>query len=473
MNIVGRKDELSKLATILQSGRPEFVVLYGRRRVGKTYLINEYFSGVFSFAATGLAKGNIRAQLGVFDDKLQEYGLWFDDDSKSWLEAFRRLKRLLQSDDVARHAATGRRVVFIDEMPWFDTPKSQFLTALEYFWNDWGSKQEDLVLIVCGSATSWIAEKLLESVGGLYNRVTRIIDLQPFTLSECDEYLRQCGLVYTKRQVVEAYMILGGIPFYLNLLDPTMSLAQSVDELCFRRGGQLRNEFQRLFRSLFHGADTHIRIVHNLARRTAGLTASDLRRVDGLGGSTLMKSLRELEQCGFIRRYRDFTKPKNDAIYQLIDPFTLFHLRLIEPGEVDSWLGYLGTPSYIAWSGLAFELVCLHHVEGIKRELGIWGIESSACAWRSKKSTPGAQIDLLIDRRDDVISVCEMKFSREEFVITPAYEKQLRAKLDVFEREANPGKALHLTMITMEGVRHNAQYNAVVQREVRIADLIG
>ncbi|MBR3314778.1 MAG: ATP-binding protein [Atopobiaceae bacterium] len=216
MSIVGRKEEIERLNALMQSGRPEFLVLYGRRRVGKTYLINEYFGGVFSFAATGLAKGGTRAQLGVFDDKLQEYGLWFDEGSKSWLEAFRRLKQLLQSDEVARHESTGRRVVFIDEMPWFDTPRSQFQMALEYFWNDWGSKQKDLVFIVCGSATSWIVDNLLESVGGLYNRVTRIIDLQPLTLSECDAYLRESGLVYTKRQVVEAYMVFGGIPFYLN-----------------------------------------------------------------------------------------------------------------------------------------------------------------------------------------------------------------------------------------------------------------
>ena len=204
----------------------------------------------------------------------------------------------------------------------------------------------------------------------------------------------------------------------------------------------------------------------------AGLTASELRSMEGLCGSALAKPLCQLVQCGFVRRYRDFTKPKNDAIYQLIDPFTLFHLKLMEPGEVSSWMSFLGTGSHGAWSGLAFELVCLHHVEGIKHELGIWGIESSECAWRSKKSTPGAQIDLLIDRADDVISVCEMKFSRGEYAITPAYEKQLRAKLDVFEREAKPGKALHLTMVTMEGTRHNAQYYAVVQREVRLVNLI-
>lgn len=471
MRIVGRKEEVKRLDSIMRSGHPEFVVLYGRRRVGKTFLVSEYFGDAFSFQATGLARGNTRAQLGVFDDKLQDHGLQFQDSSRNWLEAFRRLRQLLQDEVVTRHAETGRRVVFIDEMPWFDTPKSQFLVALEYFWNDWGSKQEDLVLVVCGSATSWIADKLLESTDGLYNRVTRVIELSPFTLAECAEYLCQNGIVYTKRQVVETYMVFGGIPYYLNLLDCDKSLAQSVDGLCFRRGGQLRSEFRRMYSSLFRDAEAHMRVVRALAGRKAGLTATDLRKDEALGGSALTKALRELDQCGFIRRYRDFTRPKNDAIYQLIDPFSLFHLQFMESGTVESWMGHVGTPSHNAWAGLAFELVCLHHAEEIKRELGIWGIESSVCAWRSKHSVPGAQIDLLIDRADGVISVCEMKYVRGEFVVGSAYEAELRRKLDVFEREAKPGKALHLTMVTMDGASHNEHYNAIVQREVRVRNM--
>ena len=471
MTLIGRSKEQNEIRGFLGSGKAEFVVVYGRRRVGKTYLVSEFFHDRFSFHATGLSAGRMAEQLSAFDVKLAEYGLEIDGPSKSWIEAFTRLKALLSRSNVTRDGEHGRRIVFIDEMPWFDTPKSGFKAALEFFWNDWASRQSDLMLIVCGSATSWVAKNLLESKGGFYNRVTRIMDLQPLTPNECRNFFESKGITFTPEQLVECSMIFGGIPFYLDLLDRSKSLAQNVDDLCFG-GGQLHREFERVFSTLFKHPEAYMKVVRALSGKRAGMTRKDLRKIRGFEGSRLTTVLDDLEKCGFVRRYRDFAKHTRDSLYQLVDPFTLFHLRFIEPGRIDSWVKYVGSPGYNAWCGIAFEMFCLNNIELIKGALGISGIQTGVCAWRSKEHNPGAQIDLLIDRADNVVNVCEMKFSRSEFSINAGYERDLRNKVEAFEQETNPRKALHLTMITMNGVKRNAHSDSIVQNEVRIADLI-
>ena len=470
MKIVGRQEEQRKLDAILQSGKPEFVVVYGRRRVGKTYLIGEYFGNRFSFRASGLARGTMAEQLFAFGDQLHEHGLPRDESPKTWLEAFSRLKELLASEGVLRHEASGRRVVFIDEMPWLDTPRSGFKTALEYFWNAWGCTQEDLVLIVCGSATSWLVDNLLESAEGLYDRVTRVIDLQPFSLSECQEYYAWANTGYSVRQVVESYMVFGGIPYYLSLQERGMSLAQNVDMLFFRRGGQLAQEFDRLLATLFRRPEPYERVVRCLARTRGGMTRSEVASSTGLGGSTLTKALKRLEQCGFMRSYRDFTKRKKGMVHQLIDPFTLFWLTYVDRGQLDGWVGFVGTPGYYAWAGLSFELVCLQHVAQIKESLGIAGVQTSVAAWRSEESDPAAQIDLLIDRRDDVIDLCEMKYADGPYAMTAADERSIRNKMSAFRTETGTRKAVHPVLVTLDGARHNAHYNSVILGEVTVGD---
>lgn len=471
MNIVGRRLEKDMLARCLDSGRPEFVAVYGRRRVGKTYLIREYFKNNFAFSATGAADGTLTVQLRLFNDSLLEHGGAERKAPGDWFEAFARLRALLEDENVVRDRATGRIVVFLDEISWFDTPKSHFKSALEHFWNSWASANPQVVLIVCGSASSWIIDNLLEDTGGFYNRVTRQVHLQPFTLAECDAFYRSVGVRFTRLQVVESYMVFGGVPHYLNLVDARSSLAQNVDQLCFQRNGQLRDEFHMVYKSLFKHSDKHVGVVRKLAERKGGFTRVELERTRGIGGgSALTKTLRELEQCGFIRKARDYAKRKNGHCYQLVDPFSLFHLRFLDDQELDSWMSNRRAPSYHAWRGNSFELACLSHTAQIKRSLGISGIGSREYAWRSSHSTPGAQIDLLIDRSDGVVNICEMKFSDGEFVIDAAYERELLGKLNAYEREANPGKALHLTMCTTCGIAHNA-HAGVVQREVTADDL--
>ena len=470
MRIIGRRAEKSQLESILSSGKPEFIVVYGRRRVGKTYLVGEYFGNAFAFRASGLARGSMAEQLSAFGNQLREYGSLHEQRPKDWLEAFSWLKALLQGEGSGRHPDSGRRVVFIDEMPWLDTPRSGFKTALEYFWNSWGCTQEDLVLIVCGSATSWLVKNLLMDTGGLYDRVTRVIDLQPFTIAECSEFYEWQGIGYSTRQVVESYMTFGGVPYYLGLQERGQSLAQNIERLVFQRGGQLKPEFDRLYATLFRRPEAYVDAVRALARRHRGMTRNELSAAVGYGGSRLSKVLKDLELCGFTRSYRDFTKPKNDKIHQLIDPFTLFYLSFVEGKRLDGWIGFVGTPAYHTWTGLAFEMLCLTHVDQIKWSLGVAGVQTSACAWRSTDVDPGAQIDLLIDRRDDVINLCEMKYSEGEYAMTARDERSLRNKLAAFRTETGTRKAIHPTLVTLDGAKHNARFNSVVLQEVAVAD---
>ena len=473
MAMVGRERERDELQRYCESTRPEFIVVYGRRRVGKTFLVREYFNYTFAFYATGTVGGNMHDQLRAFHGFLHENGDSHIDVPTDWLEAFSRLRALLEGDKVRRDPACGKRVVFIDEMPWLDTPRSNFKQALDLFWNGWASTQKDLLLIVCGSATSWIIRNLLRSRGGLHNRITGRLHLRPFTLAECEKYYDINGITFSRQEMVEGYMVFGGIPFYLDLIDRRLSLSQNVDRICFAPDGALREEFDELYRSLFKNAERHIAIVRALNQRKAGCSRKEIIEKSGMGaGGTLSKALEELEQCGFIRRYRDFTKRERDAIYQLIDPFTLFYLRFME-GRLEgegAWEAYLGTPGYHAWSGLAFEMTCLLHERQLKQALGIQAIASSTSAWRSSAPGSKAQIDLLIDRADGVVNACEMKYSQAPFVIGKALDAELRGRIADFRAETGTKKAVRLTMVCPYGVRRNKYWGAV-QNEITFEDL--
>lgn len=464
--------EKSILADCLMSKRPEFVALYGRRRVGKTYLIKQYFQEQFSFYATGVAGINTKKQLRVFNEALLQYGSGEKAIPHDWFEAFSRLKKLLSSPDVKRDYQSGKKVVFLDELPWMDTARSDFKSALDYFWNSWASTQDDLLLIVCGSATSWIISNIVMDTGGFYNRITRQIHLMPFTLHECEQLLLSNGVRFSPRQIIECFMIMGGIPYYLNYLKPQYSLAQNIEMLFFQETGPLRNEYGQLFRSLFRNPAHHMSIIEALSGKKSGLTRMELMEQKGLPeGKELTKCLNELEQCGFIRKYTPYPGKKQGSIYQLIDSLTLFHLTWIDSGKTTSWLETINTPTYYAWCGLAFERVCMLHVRQIKNKLGILGVGSEEYSWRSRNSSPGAQIDLLIDRKDDVINLCEIKFSAEEYEIDAAYEKELLHKVEAFRTETGCRKALLLTMVTLNGVRKNV-HSDIVMNEITGEDLL-
>jgi len=462
MKIIGRKAEQEILARCLQSNRPEFLIVYGRRRVGKTYLIREFFRNRFSFYTTGVPNQKTKDQLAYFAESLQNYGDPSDKAPENWLQAFSRLRKLLEADNVKRDPVSGKRIIFLDELPWMDTPRSNFRSALDYFWNVWASAQPDLVLIVCGSATSWIIEHMLDDRGGFYQRITRQIHLMPFSLLECEELLKENGTAMTRRQILQSYMVLGGIPAYLNLLDPRLSMDQNIHTLFFEERGELRYEFDHLYHSLFRNPQKHMAIVRQLAQRRGGFTRVELSDQKEIGnGEPLTKALEELEQCGFIRKYNAFPQKGNGSFFQLIDPFTIFSLHFQHTHQKSDWLSLVHTPEYYAWRGLAFETLCLNHLSQIKDRLGISGIQCDAYSWRSEKSSPGAQIDLLIDRRDDVINLCEMKYTTNPFSLDAEEEQKLLHRLEVFRKETNTSKALHLTLISAEGLIQGAHVGIV------------
>ena len=468
MKLIGREEELHELEEYMHSGKPEFLVVYGRRRVGKTFLIREFFKDDLFFSHTGLANGSTAIQLSEFNKSLRRIRGEMHRDAADWLDAFDCLREHIEC------SGTGRKVLFIDELPWMDSHKSFLLPALEHFWNGWASGRDDIFLIVCGSATSWVIAKLLRDKSGFYGRITGRLFIKPFMLKDCENYYREAGIVFSRYQMVESYMIFGGIPFYLSLMRKELGFTQNVDRLCFREGGAMRSEYDMLYLSLFKNPGGHIAIIEALAKRGAGLSREAVLKGSKLtDGGGFTRAIRELEQCGFIRRYVSFGKTKRDALYQLVDPFSLFHLRFIKDspaGDAPFWSAYTDDGSHRAWTGYAFEQVALSHIGQIKRKLQIGGVLTRQYSWRSTKASPGVQIDLVIDRNDGVINLCEIKYSRDEFEIDAAYERQLQRRIEVFRRETGTKSALHTTFITTYGLVKN-KYAAQIQSVVTMEDL--
>jgi AAA+ ATPase superfamily predicted ATPase len=467
-NIVGREQEQKKLREIFNSKQSEFVAVYGRRRVGKTFLVREMFADKLVFEISGLAKAKTKSQLINFTLTLNKVSGEALSPAKNWLEAFAQLA------DFVERSKAKRKVLFFDEMPWMDTPRSDFLTAFEHFWNAFCSARKDIVLIACGSATSWIVNNLINNHGGLHNRLTASIFLKPFTLSECEKYFKSRKISLNRRQIVECYMIMGGIPFYLSKLKKGLSLAQNIDNLFFDSNSELRNEFNNLYAALFRKSEDYVKVVEALSKKGKGLSRNEIESATKIkNGGGLTKILQNLEYCDFIRKYVSFGKKKRDMLYQLTDPFTLFYFRFMaknEYNDIGFWTNSLDTPKQNSWAGFAFEMLVLLHVQEIKMAMQIAGILSSVSAWRSQKSEPAAQIDLVINRKDGIINLVEIKFSRKPFSITKAYEENLQNKIYAFKEENATGKAIHLMMLTAAGIKHN-KYSEIVQRELTINDL--
>jgi AAA+ ATPase superfamily predicted ATPase len=457
--LIGRRKEKEELLDLFHSGRAEFVAIYGRRRVGKTFLVNSLFSEHYVFKVTAVLDVNTQRQLKNFADALSEHVKGEKPVLADWFSAFEQLRALLE------RSGRKRKIVFFDEMPWFDTKGSQFIPALEHFWNGWASAQNDIMMIVCGSAASWIVKKLFRNRGGLHNRITRRIFLHPFSLAECRQYAVHEGFPVDEASLLETYMTFGGIPYYLSLLNKKLSLAQNVNRLCFSPGGELRDEFDNLYASLFKNAARHVLVVEALGKVKSGLTRDEIKKITKLPeGGTLTDTLEELELSGFIYKYSPFARKKKGMLYQLVDHFTLFHLAFIKgssSNDPDYWIKMRETQVFRTWRGYAFEQVCLSHAGQIIKALGIAGVITHVESWRSERSDPGAQIDLLINRNDQVISLCEMKFSETEFIITKKHAQELCHKRNVFIDETGTGKAVHIALVTPIGVRRNEYYDTV------------
>lgn len=451
MELIGREDEKKALLKYCTSLKSEFVAVYGRRRVGKTFLIKQYFNNEFTFYQTGLANASTSEQLENFTASLKKYfKLKKIDSPTSWFKAIQLLITCLEK------SKAKRKIIFLDELPWMDRKNSRFLTALEYFWNSWASNRTDILLIVCGSAASWITNKILNNRGGLHNRVTGRIKLNPFTLKETRQFLQAKGCRFDNYQHIQAYMVFGGIPFYLEQFDKKLSASQNINRLCFGSNAFFRNEYQQLFKSLFSNHERHIAVIEAIAKKNKGCSRQEiLRHVKVADGGRLSSILLELEQSNFIRKYPSFPKKNRESVYQLIDFFTLFHLKYLQKSsglDKNFWIENMNTPSHLAWAGYAFEMVCLHHVDEIKKELGFSGIQSNTYAWFSKD----AQIDLVIDRSDRVVNLIEIKFSTTEYLVTKKFNADLRKKIGAFAAETKTKKAIWPVMITTFGLRNRA-----------------
>ncbi|MBR1837583.1 MAG: ATP-binding protein [Kiritimatiellae bacterium] len=455
----------------MDSDQSEFVALYGRRRVGKTFLVTEVFNGKFSFHHAGIENATLRMSLDAFREALRHQGHPRCPRLTSWIAAFSELETLLEG------LPDGRKVVFLDELPWFDTPKSGFLAAFEGFWNGWAAVRRDILLVVCGSATTWIVNEILDSRGGLHNRVTRQLPIAPFTLRECEEYAAYKGLGFDRRQIAECYMALGGVAYYWSLLREGLSAAQNFDLLFFGAADEMRKEYGRLFSSLFKRPTRHIAVVEALGRRKSGMTRTEIAAlVPGGSGGETTKCIEELCECGFLRRYAVPFHARRDAIYQLIDPFTLFHFQFLRNRigtDGHFWMLSQGTPSVNAWRGLAFERLCLWHLPQIRAALGISGVLTDAYSWRGRRAEDGdkpVQIDLLLDRRDGVVDLCEMKFTEEPYQLDSDEVARLAERAAQFRRQTGTRKAVCTVLVAASGVKRN-KYSGNIQTVVTLDDL--
>lgn len=471
--IIGRKEEQKILQTAYESHESELVSVIGRRRVGKTFLIKSYFQKEIVFEITGVQKAPKSEQLRLFTEKLNEVSQnqLPIPPLKDWHQAFNMLRAFLE-----KSKGDKKQVVFIDEFPWLAANRPEFLRAFGYFWNSWAN-WENMLVIICGSAASWMIKNVVNNTGGMYNRITKRIFLQPFNLAETETFLKSRKVNFPRYQIAQIYMTTGGIPHYLKEIVPERSAVQNINYLCFSQNGILRDEFQQLYHALFTKADNHIAVIRALASKKKGLTRKEIVEISQLpNGGGLTKVLQELEQSSFISIFYPFGKKKKEKLFRLTDEYSLFYLKFIENSkneDPDVWNLLSQTQIYKTWSGYAFENLCMKHIPQIKKALGISGVFSQSYSFFKKgtEEEQGAQIDLLIDRKDQVINLCEIKFHSEEFIISKEYAGRLRTKRGVFRRQTKTKKHLMLTMITTFGVVPNMYSLDLIPISVTLDDL--
>lgn len=468
---IGRKKELQLLHEIQNDDSSHFLAIYGRRRVGKTFLIREAFDYRFAFQHAGLSDSGMKGQIFAFVSSLKDAGYEVKKQPKNWLEAFEYLK------DLIRKSSEKKKIIFIDELSWMDTPKCDLMVALENFWNGFASARKDIVLIVCASATSWMLSKVVHNKGGLYNRLTEQIHLRTFCLGECEEYVKNSGLAFNRNQILQYYMIFGGVPYYWGFLKKGLSLSQNIDRILFEKDAPLRDEFKYLYASVFKKPENYVKIIEALGTKKVGMTREEIINAAKISNSgDLTTKLEELESCGFIRKYYAFGMKKKNAIYQLMDCFTLFYFKFLksQPTDEHFWTNQINTPLVNTWMGLAFERVCMEHIEQIKVKLGISGVLTEANSWYCKADLDngvfGSQIDMLIVRKDQVINLCEMKYSQSEYTITEKVDRNIRNKINDLITVSGTKYAIYPTIITTYGLVENS-YSQEVQSVVTMDDL--
>ncbi|MBO7565837.1 MAG: ATP-binding protein [Bacteroidales bacterium] len=469
--LIGRQREIAELEWAVKSDRSEFIILYGRRRVGKTFLVRKFFDDKYTFHYVGAHRQPKNLQLQNFSEALANYSGGETRPIESWHDAFLRLEEYLEV------CADSRKIIFFDEMPWMDSQGGEFVDELEYFWANWVQNRDDIVFIACGSATSWMKEKLEDNQGGLHNRMTHKIYLRPFYLSECKAYLAHRGFDWSDYQILQCYMIFGGVPYYLSLLRPNLSLPENVDSLIFRRGGDLANEMNELYNALFKNADRYMSVVKLLATKRQGFLRSEIEQATGFSGGGLSKMLDNLERCDFVVSYAQFGNRNKLTLYRLSDFYTLFYYRFVEGNrsrDEQYWLHHYTDRSVESWEGFTFEEVCLRHLPQIKRGLGISGMATEASSWRYVPGKgvdgKGAQIDLVIKRSDKIIHLVEMKFAESKYSITKDYANRLQERKALFMEQTKIMRGAVLTFVTPSGIAQNSN-SGIVHSKITSKDL--
>lgn len=454
VELIGRTQQANELKDALSSPAPEMVAVVGRRRIGKTFLVRRTYAKHIVFELTGLQNGSKAEQLRNFELAMSRYFPEYSlgETLTEWLDAFFKLSRALE-----KSPGHEKMVIFLDELPWLSSPRSGFITALGWFWNTWASQQH-VVVVICGSAASWMIKKVINDRGGLHNRVTRIITLEAFTLAETEAFCVSRNIRLSRYQILQLHLTIGGVPMYLDRLRPGLSAIQNIQQLCFETNGYLRGEFDRLFASLFANPERHVAVVKALAGVKKGMGREAIGNISQLGnGGNLTKILQELDQSGFITAYRGYNKQKKSRLFRLTDAYSLFYLTYIQPLGIINGADFQrlsDLPRWGSWSGYAFENVCLLHYRQIRHALGISGITTIAATFHAKgdAQSEGAQIDLLIDRRDQSINLCEMKFSTGEFLLSKTVLEDFERKKRVFRQFTGTRKHLFSSLVTTYGV---------------------
>lgn len=452
------------LENALKSDKAELIAVYGRRRVGKTFLVEQTYGKNIRFELTGLHNGSLNNQLDNFHYVLSSKDLKFQRPA-NWLEAFFQLQQYIDQIYSGK-----KKVIFIDEFPWLATRRSKFLMAFENFWNSYASKRTDLIVVICGSAASYMVKRIIRNKGGLHNRITEKIRLLPFNLHETSLFLKSKKIQYSNYDILQLYMAIGGVPHYLDKLKKGESVAQAIDRLYFMKDAPLRTEFNDVFASLFENHERHNAIVRALAASRKGLTRKEISESCSIPtGGRMTVTLEELEESGFVIKYPAFKNRKKDALYRLNDEYSMFYLKFIEKNTSQgkgTWLTGFNNQSYKSWSGFGFETVCMKHIEQIKAALGVYAVHSLNYSWTERNAARGAQVDLLIDRADNIINLCEMKFYNAEFTITKKYANEIREKINTFKMSSGTRKNIFLTMITSFGIKQNMYSMELVQNEL-------
>ena len=456
-NFIGRAPEQAVLLASLASDEAEMVAVIGRRRVGKTFLIKNTFADRIAFEVTGVQNAEKAEQLQNFAFRINKF--FYEGKAKlkpkNWLDVFQMLILALE-----KQKYNQKMVIFLDELPWFDSRKSGFLRALGFFWNSWCVDQ-NIVVVICGSAASWMIEQVVNDKGGLHNRVTRRVDLQPFTLYETDQYLKSRNIRLDTYQILQIYMILGGIPHYLKEILPGKSAIENIGAICFSPASTLANEFQNLYPALFENSANHSAVIRALSQKWKGMSRKEILETSGLpdGGNT-SDVLQELLYSGFISQYYPYGKAKRELLYRLTDEYSLFYLNFIENNTWQGnewWQALSQTPKFKSWCGYAFENVCLKHLPQIKKALGISGIyaEASAFAYPGNKIEKGFQIDLVLDRKDQTINLFEFKFYNAAFSLDKSAAAALRERMETFRQVSKTPKHIFLSFLTTFGLKVN------------------